>query len=147
MLEIPQGTAATYDRNHGVVVHRWGRTRGPLQRPRIPRIIPRPFTSQIRPNQVAGKDEDSGRLKDDADGYEQIPGVPTAAGLVRIDPPGHAQHSRDMHEIERQVETDEEKPKVQSCERLVIHPPSRVREPIIESGEDREEDAANNHVM
>src|SRR5216684_1398307 len=120
MLEIPQGTAATHDRNDSVVVHRRRRACGPLECPRIPRIIPRRLASQVRPNQIAGKDEDSGCLKDDADGYEQIPGIPTAAGLIRIDPPGHAQQPRDMHEIKRQVETDEEKPKVQSRERLVI---------------------------
>src|SRR6266700_8413735 len=120
MLEIPQGAAATYNRNHGVVVHRRRRTCGPLERPGVPRIIPGRLSSQVRPNQIAGKDEDPGRLKDDADGYEQIPGVPTSAGLVRIDPPGHPQQSRDMHEIKGKVETNEEKPKVQTSELLVI---------------------------
>src|SRR6266481_4419103 len=40
MLEIPQGTAATYDRNHSVVEHRRRRACGPLERPRVPRVMP-----------------------------------------------------------------------------------------------------------
>src|SRR6266576_5731473 len=81
MLEIPQGTAATYDRNHSVVVHRRRRTCGPLERPGVQRIIPGRLSSQIRPDQIARKEEDSGRLKHDADGYYQIPDIPTAARL------------------------------------------------------------------
>src|SRR5258706_4067567 len=147
MLEIPQGTAATHDRNHSVVVHRRRRTCGPLKRPRVPRIIPRRLASQVRPNQVDGKDEDSGCLKDDAYRYDQIPDVPTATGLIGIDPSRHSEHSRDMHEIECKVETDEEKPKVQPCERLVIHLPGSLREPIIECAENTKEDATDNHVV
>ena len=118
MLEIPQGTAAMYNGNHGVVVLRRRRTGGPLERPRVPRIIPGRLSSQIRPNQIARKEEDSGRLKHDTDGNYQIPDIPTASRLVGIDPPGHPQQSRDMHEIESKVETDKEKPEVQLSKRF-----------------------------
>ena len=78
-------------------------------------------------------------------GLVMLPGILLVCGLCTS--PGHAQQSGDMHEIERKVETDEEKPKVQSCERLAIHLPGGFREPVVERGEDGKEDAADNHVM
>ena len=87
------------------------------------------------------------RLEDDADGHDQIPGVPTAARLVGIDPSRHPQNSRNVHEVESEVEADEEKPEVPACpaSRPASFPSSW--EPVIEGGEEREENSADNHIV
>src|SRR5258708_4236868 len=52
-----------------------------------------------------------------------------------------------MHEIEGQMEPDEEEPEVQLAERLVVHSSGRLWEPVVEGRENIEENAADDDVV
>src|SRR5208283_166664 len=86
-------------------------------------------------------------LKENADGDNQIPDIPAATGLVGVNPARHAENSRHVHEVERQMEADDEQPELKLAEFLVVHSAGHFREPIIESAENRKENRAYDHVM
>ena len=112
MLDVPE-RAPTFDYgNFGKVVFQRRRTRGPLERPRIPRIITSGLTLEIRPKQIPDKHECAGDLKENTDCTDQVPHVPSEAGFVRVNPARHAQQSRNVHEIKSKVETNQEKPEM-----------------------------------
>src|ERR1700712_3641366 len=52
-----------------------------------------------------------------------------------------------MHREERDIEADEEDPKVDLAELLVEHAPSHLREPIGYCAEEREDSAADENVV
>src|SRR5580704_10814330 len=52
-----------------------------------------------------------------------------------------------MHEIKREMEPDYEKPEVQFPERLVVHPSTHLRIPVVERSEECKNDSANDDVM
>src|SRR5579863_6859692 len=99
MLQVPQRPPASDLRKPGEVVRRRWRTGGPFERPRIPGIVPGDGAAEVRPQQVAGKNQDAGGLKEYTDGHDEIPDVPTAAWLVGIDPARHPQNAGDVHEV------------------------------------------------
>src|SRR5271157_2401558 len=127
MLQVPQRTTAP---NHGnldeVVVWR-RRANSPLQRPRIPRIVPRRVPFEVRPYEIHYPEQEAGDLKNDADGDDEVPDLPSATGFVGINAARHAQHARYVHEVERQMETNEEEPEMPLAESLVPHPPCETR--------------------
>ncbi len=96
---------------------RWTIRASTHPRDRFPRARP-----EIRPDQVADEHQHAGRLKEHADRHDQIPGVPPAPGLVGVDAARHAENPGNVHEIERQMEADDEQPEVQLAERLAVHP-------------------------
>src|SRR5580698_5397033 len=112
MFEIPQRPAAADGRDHGVVVSGRRRACEPFERPRIPRIVSRQFASPAGPHDIDREHQNSKGLKDNADGYDQIPDIPAAARLVSVDASRHAEQARYMHEIEREMEADEKQPEV-----------------------------------
>jgi hypothetical protein len=60
---------------------------------------------------------------------------------------GHAEQTGDVHREERDVEEHEHEPEVPAAEPLVEQAARDLREPVIEGGEEREENAADEHVM
>src|SRR5271169_1055919 len=52
-----------------------------------------------------------------------------------------------MHEVEGQVEADKEKPEMQFAERLAIHFPRHLREPVVKSSEESKENAPDDDVV
>ena len=52
-------------------------------------------------------------LKQYADRDNQIPDVPAAPRLVGVDSARHPENAGNVHEVERQMESDEEKPEMQ----------------------------------
>ena len=131
----------------GKVVRRRRRIGGPFECPRIPRIASGGLASEIGPDQISQEDQNPCSLKEDSDGHDQIPHVPAAARFVGVDSSRHAQQSWDMHEVEGQVEADDEKPEVQLAERLAVHLPRHLREPVVKGSKQREEDAADDYVV
>src|SRR6478609_7544046 len=113
MLQIPQRTAASDLGDGCEVVRRWWRSSGPFERPCVPRIAPGDQTPPIRPQQVANEHQHPSRLKEHTYGYNQVPYVPAPARLIGINSPRHPQNSRNMHEIEGEVESEEEEPQVE----------------------------------
>ena len=77
----------------------------------------------------------------------QVQRVPPAAGFVGVDAPRHAEQPGDVHHVERQVEADHEQPEVQLAQPLAQHPAGDFRVPVVERGEEREENAADDHVV
>ena len=56
-------------------------------------------------------------LEDGSAGDDEIPDHPSAVGLVGVDAARHAQKAGDMHEVEGEMEADEEDPEVPLAER------------------------------
>src|SRR5580704_15571760 len=104
MLQVPQRAAALDLRGDREVVRRRRRIGGPFERPRIPGIAPGERTTEVRPQQVADKNQDAGGLKEHTDCHDEIPNVPAAPRLIGIDPARHPQNAGNVHEIERQME-------------------------------------------
>src|SRR5258708_10619351 len=147
MLEIPQRPSALHLRNGCEVVCWRRRSRGPLERPCIPGIASGKLTPKVRPKQVANEHHHARRLKEHANCHDEIPDVPAASRLVGVDSARHPENAGNVHEIEGQMEPYDEKPKVQSAERLVVHSSRHLREPIIECSEQCEENAAHYDIV
>ena len=58
-----------------------------------------------------------------------------------------ALQAEDVHREEREVEPDEHQPEVQLAEPLVEHAPEDLRPPVVEAAEEREHQAAEQHVV
>ena len=69
------------------------------------------------------------------------------AGLVRVDPSRHAHQPDDVHRSERQVQPDEHQPEVDLAQPLVEQLAGVLRQPVVGGGEEREGDAADQHVV
>src|SRR6202011_50687 len=120
VLQVPERAAALNYRDGGEIIGRRRRVRGPFERPRIPWITSSGFAPKIGPEQISQEDQNPGSLEEDSDGHDKVPSVPTAPRFVGVDPSRHAQQSWDMHEVEGQVEADQEKPEMQLTERLAV---------------------------
>src|SRR6266851_9499600 len=147
MLKVPERAAALDGWDGVEVVCGRRRIRGPFESPGIPRITSSGFSPEIGPEQVSQEDQNPGSLEEDSDGHNEVPRVPTPPRLVGIDPSWHAQQSWDMHEVEGQVEADQEKPEMQFAERFAVHLPRHLREPVVKGPEKSEEDAADDYVV
>src|SRR5262245_49106119 len=101
VLEIPERPAAADDGYDFEVVGRRWRGRGPLERPGVPGVGAGERPRAQRPHDVHHEDDDPGDLQRYAEGRDEVPDLPAAAGLVRVDPPGHAQQPGDVHRHER----------------------------------------------
>src|SRR5271168_4460079 len=108
VLQVPKRAPAAHHGCRGKVVIGWRRTGGPLERPRVPGIISGRFTLPKRPKKIDDEHKNTCGLKECADGDDQVPGFPSAARLVGINPAWHSQEAGDMHEIKREVEPDYE---------------------------------------
>src|ERR1700730_12867473 len=102
---------------------------------------------KVRPEQIGNKNQNARGLEEDADGHNQIQGVPTTPRLVCINAARHSENAGNVHEIECQMEPDEEEPEVQFAERLVVHFSGHLRKPIIEGAKSRKKNGAYDDVM
>src|SRR5262249_31368242 len=147
VFQIPKWARATDYRNAlEVVLRRW-RSCGPLKRPRIPGVISRLFALARRPENIPCQTSNTGDLKDDSNGSDQIQYLPAAPGVVGVDPSGHAQQSRYVHCVEGQVESDEEQRDMPEAELLVQHSPGGLRIPVVDPAKYTEQHAADQHVV
>src|ERR1700686_715108 len=147
MLKVPEGAAALDRWYEGEVVCRRRRLSGPFESPGIPWIASSRFAAKIRPDQVSQEDQDPRSLEENSDGHNQVPGVPAASRFIRVDSSRHAEKSRDMHEVEGQVEADKEKPEMQFAKRLAVHLSRHLWEPVVEGSEKGEHNAPDDHVV
>src|SRR5258707_14691007 len=72
MFQVPERAGAEHCGNGLEVVLRRRRRGGPLERPRIPRVITRLLAVARRPKNVPRQAGGAGDLKDDSDGGDQI---------------------------------------------------------------------------
>src|ERR1700733_5692077 len=110
MFEVPQRPRAGDGWFYGEVIRRRRRWRGPFERPRIPRIMPGDLATVIGPNQVEDEDQSACCLKQRTDANDQIPPLPSASGLVSVDPTRHTKEPRNMHEVEGEMKSQDEEP-------------------------------------
>src|SRR5215471_17829072 len=110
MLDVPQRTPASHIGQFGEIVFGRRRSNAPFKRPRIPRIIAGLLPAKIGPDQVIDKDERGDGLNDSANARNHVPQIPASSGLVRVDAPRHPQKPWNVHEIESQMEANQEKP-------------------------------------
>src|SRR5579864_6649736 len=108
VLKVPQWAAALNDWARGKVISRRRRIRGPLKCPGVPRIASGGLTAEIGPDQVSQEDQNPGSLEENPDGHDEVPSVPTPPRFIGVDPSRHAEQSGDMHEVEGEVESDDE---------------------------------------
>src|ERR1700680_1479248 len=118
MLEVPERTATLNNRNRCEVIGRRRGVRGPFEGPGVPRIASGGFAPEIGPDQVSQEDQNPGGLEENPDGHNEVPRVPTPPRFVGVNSSRHAQQSRNMHEVEGQMEADDEDPEMQLTERL-----------------------------
>src|SRR4030088_3298020 len=102
---------------------------------------------EVRPEQIGNENQNARGLEEDADSHDQIQSVPTTARFVGVNPARHSEKSRNMHEIECQMESDDEEPEVQFAERLVVHLSGHLRKPIIEGAKSRKKNGAYDDIM
>src|SRR5262250_407501 len=122
MLDVPQRPAAPHLRqDREVVVGRWRRS-CPLERPRIPRVVVRAPSLKVRPHQIPDKTQYSRGLEERPKGHNQVQTFPTSPRLVGVDSAWHSQNSGNVHEIEGEVEPDEEEPEVPLAQFFVQQP-------------------------
>ena len=113
MLEIPERATALDGWNDGEVICRRRRRCGPLEGPGVPRVAPRRSSSEVRPHEIRHENHDTQCLKENADGYDEIPHVPASAWFISVDSSRHTKQAGNVHEVKCQVEPDEEKPEMQ----------------------------------
>src|SRR5579864_6223127 len=147
MLKVPERAAALDYRDRCEVIGRRRRIRGPLECPGIPRIASGCCAPEIGPDQISQENQNPGSLEENSDGYDEVPCVPTPSRFVGIDPSWHAQQPGDVHEVEGQMEADDEKPEMQFAQRLAVHLPRHLREPVVKRSEESEENAADNYIV
>src|SRR5260370_4298358 len=146
MLEVPKRPPALYFRDDRKVVCGWWRRSRPFQGPRVPWIMARRPPPKVGPDQVEEEAQQRRTLEQSSDGDDHVPGSPPSFRLVGVDAPRHSQYSRTMHEIEGEVEPDQEQPKMPFAQGLVEHAPGYFRIPVVQSGEESEKDAAHDHA-
>src|SRR6266853_1449850 len=130
MLKVPERTPALYFWNRSEVISRRRRIRRPFESPRIPGIVSSGFAAVVGPEQVSQEDQNPGGLEENSDGHNQVPCVPTTARLIGVDSSRHAQQSWDVHKVKGHVEADQEQPEMQFAERLAVHLPRHLGEPV-----------------
>src|SRR6185295_16551886 len=108
MFQIPKRTTTANCWHRREVVIRRRRARGPLERPRVPRIIPSQFPLPDGADNIDGEDKNGGRLKERSHCSDEIKRIPATPGVVSEDSSRHAEEPREVQRIERQMETDDE---------------------------------------
>src|ERR1700685_1488585 len=147
MLQVPQGAAARDCRNRRKVI-RWGRRADrPFQCPCIPRVVTGSGSLEIRNDEGRNEHENRERLNERADSDDEVQSIPTAPWLVSVDSAWHPQNAWNVHHVERQVKADEEKPEMPFAQTLTQHSASHFGVPVIERGEEREQNSAHTHVV
>src|SRR5271156_1450022 len=147
MLEIPKRTTAFDNRDRCEIIIGRRRSGGPLEAPRIPRVVSCGSAFEHRPQHVEDKNKNRDGLNYGTDGDDEVPNVPATAWFVGVDAARHAQNSWDVHRVESQVEADDKKPEVPSRQGLAVHAAAHFGEPVIEGAKNRDKDGANNHIV
>ena len=141
-------TAAAFDGGRdGEVIGGGRRGRRPFEGPRVPGIGAGDGAFEVRPDEVVDEDERADGLEEGAAGDDHVPDHPSAVGFVGIDTARHAEDSRNMHKVKREMEADEEDPEVPFAEFLIEHAAGYLRVPVVEGGENHEEDGADQDVV
>ena len=147
MLDVPERTPAVYDGNAGRNCIRGAAKRWTTRVSRHPKDRFRRSALEHGIEKIGDKNQNGNRLEENADGDDEVPDFPAAAGLVGVDAARHAEKPGDVHEIEGEVEADEEEPEMQFAEGFIVKTTGHFGEPIVEGTEDSKENAADDDVV
>src|SRR5882672_9416530 len=147
MLQIPQWSAAGDYWDRGKVVDGGRRTYGPFKSPGVPGIVSRHGPFEVRNNQVRDKHSRCDALDECADSHEKVQRVPTAAGLVGVNAPRHPEQAGNVHQIESEMESDQEEPEMEFAKAFVQHSSGDFWVPVIKCPEEGEQNSAHDHIM
>ena len=75
-------------------------------------IVSSNLTLVLRFEEVVEEDETGRRHKKCADGGKHVEDFPALAGVVRVDAARHAEHTREVHREEREIEREQCEPEV-----------------------------------
>src|SRR5713101_3684638 len=120
-------------------MRRW-RSRSPFQRPGVPGIIARYFSSKKRDDKIPNKNKRRCRHKENADSREHVHPSPVRQIGISEHPPRHSVETKKMLNNERHVKADDHQPESPFAEPLREHPPAHFRKPILNASHEREED-------
>src|SRR6201999_329347 len=126
---------------------RGGRTCCPLESPGVPGIVAGFGAFEVRNNQVCDEYEYCDCLYECADSDEELHRLPAAAGLVGVDSARHPHQAGDVHQVKSEMESDHEQPEMELAEAFVEHSPGDFGIPVIKSGEESEQNSADDHVV
>ena len=117
----------------------------PLERHRAPRVRRRDRAEAPARDHVVEEDERRGAEPErrERDEHVEVGELRQVVG----DAARHPLRAEDVHREEGEVEADEREPEVELAEPLVVHPAGHLREPVVDPGEDREDGAAEEHVV
>src|SRR4030095_7050208 len=147
MFQVPKRTTTANCWHRREVVIRGRRTRGPFERPRVPRIIASQFTLLYGADNVDGEHQNGGRLTERSHRSDEIERVPATPSVVSEDASRHPEQAREVLCIERQMEPDDEQPEVPEFESTIVEAAHRFRIPVIKAGKDAEEKCTDERVV
>src|SRR5262249_24256680 len=108
MFQIPQRAAAPHLGQGLEVVFRRRRRCGPLQGPGVPGIVAGRRPAAQRPKYVGHQAANTRDLKESPNRRDHIVDFPTAAGVIGINAPRHAEDPGYVLRVESEMKADEE---------------------------------------
>src|SRR5215813_3947208 len=147
VLQVPERATAAHNRQSLEVVLGGRRGGRPFERPRVPRVFARRLSFPVRPNEVDDKAHDSRRLRDHSHRGGQVIDLPATALVIGVNAARHAEDAGEVLRVECKVESDGEQPEMPEPQPPVEHPSDRLWVPVIDPGEDPEEESADERVM
>ena len=124
-----------------------GLARQPLQRRRAPGVVVRLLRAALAADQVDDEQQHPRRDDDRADRRQQVGHFQPQTRRIGVDAARHAQHARQVHREEGQVEAAEDEPEDPAAGTLRQRAPLPQRHPVVEGREHRQHHAADQHVM
>src|SRR5665213_4448768 len=147
MFKVPQRPAAVDRWLYCEVIRGRWRGGGPLQRPRVPGVVAGNFPAEVGADHVEDETANADYLKDDSDADDQVPHPPTTGCIVGINAPRHTQQAWDVHEVEGEMEADQEEPEMPLAQCLAHHPARHLGIPVVKRTEKREHDGADQDIV
>src|SRR5215471_2413574 len=112
MFQIPERTAAPYLRQSLEVVFGRRRGCGPLQCPGVPGIVAGRRPAAQRPQYVGHQAANARDLKESPNRRDHIVDFPTAARVIGINAPRHAEDPGYVLRVESKMKADEKEPEM-----------------------------------
>ena len=107
---IPQGIAATNDRNRTRAPGHARHLGEPLQRPRVPRVARAVGLFALGPEHIPDDHRHARSQNVGAHGRDHVQHIKALVGAIGVDAPRHAEQTREMHRQKADIEADEHQP-------------------------------------
>src|SRR6266850_3997831 len=125
----------------------WWRSRSPFQRPGVPGIIARYFSSKKRDDEIPNENERCCGHKESAYGREHVHPSPVRQVGISEHATRHPLETKEMLNNERHVKANDHQPESPFAEPFGEHPAGHFRKPILNASHEREEDRARGNEV